>query len=115
MNESKVMQFIEKFDELYAKNKGVIFQSFQEGGFTLSEQKEIFDGLKTKQKCQLYNTISVDSRKNFYNSLSASDAEKFKNAIRGQAVNDARMIEQSAPAAFRRGLMVSATSSSLHW
>ena len=60
MNESKVMQFIEKFDELYAKNKGVIFQSFQEGGFTLSEQKEIFDGLKTKQKCQLYNTISLD-------------------------------------------------------
>lgn len=77
MNESKVMQFIEKFDELYAKNKGVIFQSFQEGGFTLSEQKEIFDGLKTKQKCQLYNTISVDSRKNFYNSLSASDAKNF--------------------------------------
>ena len=94
MNESKVMQFIEKFDELYAKNKGVIFQSFQEGGFTLSEQKEIFDGLKTKQKCQLYNTISVDSRKNFYNSLSASDAENFKKAIRIQAVNDAKILER---------------------
>lgn len=29
MNESKVMQFIEKFDELYAKNKGVIFYRFK--------------------------------------------------------------------------------------
>ena len=80
----------------------------------LEKQKIIFYSIEVQQKCQLYNTISVDSRKNFYNSLSASDEEKFKNASRGQAVNDARMIEQSAPAAFRRGLMVSATSSSLH-
>jgi hypothetical protein len=65
MSESKVAKFIKEFDNLYKESRVTIFQSFQEGGFNLSEQKEIFDGLKTKQKCQLYNTISVDSRKTF--------------------------------------------------
>lgn len=95
MSTLNIQDFINDFDNLYINNKETIFEIFQNDVFTLSEQKEIFDGLKTKQKCQLYNTISVDSRKNFYNSLSASDAEKFKIAIRIQAVNDARMIEQS--------------------
>lgn len=57
--------FIKDFDKLYKNDRTSIFKLFQEGGFNLSEQKEIFDGLKTKQKCQLYNTISVDSRKTF--------------------------------------------------
>ena len=95
MSTLNIQDFINDFDNLYINNKETIFEIFQNDVFTLSEQKEIFDGLKTKQKCQLYNTISVDSRKNFYNSLSASDAEKFKIAIRIQAVNDARMIEQT--------------------
>ncbi|MBQ6945890.1 MAG: hypothetical protein IJN43_16445 [Ruminococcus sp.] len=95
MGTLNIQDFINDFDNLYINNKETIFEIFQNDVFTLSEQKEIFDGLKTKQKCQLYNTISVDSRKNFYNSLSASDAENFKKAIRIQAVNDARMIEQS--------------------
>ena len=60
MSESKVAKFIKEFDNLYTESKETIFLSFQEGGFTLSEKKEIFDGLKTKQKCQLYNTISLD-------------------------------------------------------
>lgn len=95
MSTLNIQDFINDFDNLYINNKETIFEIFQNDVFTLSEQKEIFDGLKTKQKCQLYNTISVDSRKNFYNSLSASDAEKFKIAIRIQAVNDARMLEQT--------------------
>ena len=75
MADSIVSNFISKFEDLLQNNRAFIFNSFQEGGFTLIEQKEIFDGLNTKQKCKLYNTISVDSRNNFFNSLNADDAK----------------------------------------
>ena len=88
------------FNDLYTNDRTLLFKTFQcdENGISvlnLEQQKILFDSIEVKQKCQLYNTISVDSRKNFYNSLSASDAEKFKIAIRIQAVNDARMLEQT--------------------
>lgn len=69
MNEEIVLfevnTFLQDFDENFARNKKLIFNYFEEGGFTLSQQKEIFDSLSTKKKCQLYNTISVDARKNY--------------------------------------------------
>ena len=88
------------FNDLYTNDRTLLFKTFQcdENGISvlnLEKQKILFDSIEVKQKCQLYNTISVDSRKNFYNSLSASDAGKFKIAIRIQAVNDARMLEQT--------------------
>lgn len=76
MSTLNIQEFIDDFDNLYNNDRKTIFELFQDDVFTLAEQKEIFDGLKTKQKCQLYNTISVDSRKNFYNSLSADDAKR---------------------------------------
>ena len=83
------------FKTHYNDNKVMFYEMFSRDKLTLEQQKILFDSIEVKQKCQLYNTISVDSRKNFYNSLSASDAEKFKIAIRIQAVNDARMLEQT--------------------
>ncbi len=82
MADNNTSSFVSKFDDLYQNNRSFIFNAFQEGGFTLSEQKEIFDGLNVKQKCKLYNTISVDSRNIFFNSLDADDAKEFSKVIR---------------------------------
>ncbi len=90
----------ELYSVYYEKNRTLLFKMFQvdeigNSVLNLEKQKILFDSIEVKQKCQLYNTISVDSRKNFYNSLSADDAKNFKESICSQAVNDARMIEQS--------------------
>lgn len=57
-------EFINNFDNLYKTNKTLIYTAFeQKDYFTLSEQMEIFDGLKNnKQRCNLFNTISVEAR-----------------------------------------------------
>ena len=65
MSESKVAKFIKEFDDLYKESRVTIFQSFQEGGFNLSEQNEIFSKLSNKNKCKLYSTISVESREKY--------------------------------------------------
>lgn len=65
MSESKVAKFIKEFDNLYKESRVTIFQSFQEGGFSLSEQNEIFSKLSNKNKCKLYSTISVESREKY--------------------------------------------------
>ena len=57
--------FIKDFDKLYKNDRTSIFKLFQEGGFNLSEQNEIFSKLSNKNKCKLYSTISVESREKY--------------------------------------------------
>ena len=52
-------EFVNDFDNLY-NNREIIFELFQGDYFTLDEIVKIFDSLKTKQKCNLYNTIPVE-------------------------------------------------------
>ena len=99
--------FVSKFDDLYQNNRAFIFNAFQEGGFTLSEQKEIFDGLNVKQKCKLYNAISLDSRDAYCDYIKTIETGKvtktgkkvtefdnFMDALRSQAPKDALVIER---------------------
>ncbi len=78
-----------------------VFTIFEkEGYFSYEEQKEIFDALQTKQKCQLFNTISLTARDNYCEFLkelepTVNDKGKtivpfddFISKIRGQAVKD---------------------------
>lgn len=99
--------FIKDFDNLYKNDRTSIFILFQEGGFNLDEQKEIFDGLKTKQKFQLYNTISLDARNSYCDYINTlltgkiaesgepvTELDEFMKKLRGQAPKDALVIER---------------------
>ncbi len=102
MSESKVAKFIKEFDNLYKESRVTIFQSFQEGGFSLSEQNEILSKLSNKNKCKLYNVLSLDSRDRYYKYLQSTGvtnttpnaAKDFINSIREQAVADAKILER---------------------
>lgn len=62
--------------------------------------------MKTKQKCQLYNTISVEARNKYCEYLDALEPvindkgkkvvyfDEFMSSIRSQAVKDAKIMEQ---------------------
>lgn len=65
-----VNKFINDFKDSKI-SKIEIFEAFEYDVFTLEEQKYIFDNLKTKQKCQLYNTISVEARNKYCEYLDA--------------------------------------------
>jgi len=68
VDETKIstQEFISQFDNLYDKNKVLIFTAFDNPNyFSLTEQKQIFDKLSVKQQCQLYNTISLEARQNY--------------------------------------------------
>ncbi|MBQ8012264.1 MAG: hypothetical protein IJ265_11985 [Oscillospiraceae bacterium] len=72
-----------------------------DGGLSLSEQEILFDSLEAKQKCALYNSISLQAREDYCKYIELiPDAEgtkldKFLTTIRGQAVADALVIEQN--------------------
>lgn len=44
----------------FDNNKSTIFKMFSSDRLTLEQQKILFDSIEVKQKCQLYNTISLD-------------------------------------------------------
>jgi len=44
----------------FDSNKATIFEMFSSDRLTLEQQKILFDSIEVKQKCQLYNTISLD-------------------------------------------------------
>ena len=44
----------------FDNNKSTIFEMFSSDRLTLEQQKILFDSIEVKQKCQLYNTISLD-------------------------------------------------------
>lgn len=44
----------------FDSNKATIFKMFSSDILTLEQQKILFDSIEVKQKCQLYNTISLD-------------------------------------------------------
>ena len=44
----------------FDSNKATIFEKFSSDILTLEQQKILFDSIEVKQKCQLYNTISLD-------------------------------------------------------
>ena len=44
----------------FDSNKATIFEMFSSDILTLEQQKILFDSIEVKQKCQLYNTISLD-------------------------------------------------------
>ena len=50
-----------KFD----KNKGTFFEMFSNDRLTIEQQKILFDSIEVKQKCNLYNSISVESREKY--------------------------------------------------
>ena len=55
------------FDDLYSNDRALLYKIFQsdENGLTIlnnEQHKVLFDNLQTKQKCNLYNTISLDAR-----------------------------------------------------
>lgn len=50
-----------KFD----KNKGTFFEMFSNDRLTFEQQKILFDSIEVKQKCNLYNSISVESREKY--------------------------------------------------
>lgn len=100
-----VNKFINDFKDSKI-SKIEIFEAFEYDVFTLEEQKYIFDNLKTKQKCQLYNTISVEARNKYCEYLDALEPvindkgkkvvyfDEFMSSIRSQAVKDAKIMEQ---------------------
>ena len=67
----------------------------------MSEQEILFDSLEAKQKCALYNSISLQAREGYckYIELTpdteGTKLDKFLTTIRGQAVADALVIEQN--------------------
>lgn len=48
------------FKNNFDSNKATIFEMFSSDILTLEQQKILFDSIEVKQKCQLYNTISLD-------------------------------------------------------
>ena len=44
----------------YNDNKVMFYEMFSSDKLTLEQQKILFDSIEVKQKCQLYNTISLD-------------------------------------------------------
>jgi hypothetical protein len=48
------------FKNNFDSNKATIFEMFSSDRLTLEQQKILFDSIEVKQKCQLYNTISLD-------------------------------------------------------
>ena len=59
-----VSEFLEKFDSLYESETGkcFIFSIFEDKNyFELYQQKDIFDNLSNKNKCKLYNMLSLDA------------------------------------------------------
>lgn len=97
-----VSDFVKNFDKNFASNKVYLYELFQGDILTFSEQKQIFDTLSGKQRCQLYNTISLDARQSYCDYLGTlpditkSDGkivtqfDDFISKIRSQAVSDAR-------------------------
>ena len=93
------------FKTHYNDNKVMFYEMFQlkvdDGGLSLSEQEVLFDSLEAKQKCALYNLISLQAREDYRKYIELiPDAEgtkldKFLTTIRGQAVADALVIEQN--------------------
>lgn len=101
-----VSDFIKNFDKNYASNKVYLYELFQDNVLTFSEQKQIFDKLSGKQRCQLYNTISLDARQSYCdylktlpditrsNGKTITQFDDFISKIRSQAVTDALSMEQ---------------------
>lgn len=97
-----VLNFVQNFEKTFQNDKMFIFEKFEYDDFTLEEQKYIFDNLKTKQKCQLYNTISVEARNKYCEYLGELEPgpevdlkgnkiihkDLFISKIRKQAVSD---------------------------
>lgn len=50
-----------KFD----KNKGTFFEMFSNDRLTFEQQKILFDSIEVRQKCNIYNAISVESRERY--------------------------------------------------
>ncbi len=62
-NNKKELQVI--FNDLYTNDRALLFKIFQvdeigNSVLDFSQQKILFDSIEVKQKCQLYNTISLD-------------------------------------------------------
>ena len=98
--------FISDFDTLFENDKKTIYEIFQGNDFSLAEKKQIFDTLSGKQRCQLYNPISLDARQDYCDYLKAlpdiakpngktiTQFDDFISKIRSQAVTDALSMEQ---------------------
>lgn len=57
INENQLKNY---FKNNFDSNKATIFEMFSSDILTLEQQKILFDSIEVKQKCQLYNTISLD-------------------------------------------------------
>lgn len=55
---SKILKNL--FNKGFSSNQAIIFKMFSSDILTLEQQKILFDSIEVKQKCQLYNTISLD-------------------------------------------------------
>lgn len=104
---------IDLFNSDFDYNKATLYKMFQIGAdgtsiLSMEQQKILFDCLEKKQKCNLYNTISLKSRESYCNYIKTIDTGKvtkkgeiitafdeFINTIRGQAPKDALVIEQN--------------------
>ena len=53
---------IDLFKVDFDDNKATIYEMFSNNKLTLAQQEILFDSIEVKQKCNLYNTISVEAR-----------------------------------------------------
>lgn len=97
------------FNSDFNENKTIVFEMFEDKKrINLAQQEVLFDVLESKQKCSLYNALSINARNDYYKYLQTiptgklnsdgaeiTKADDFIKKIRSQAVKDALSIEQS--------------------
>lgn len=53
------------FNKGFNSNQATLFEIFSGDRLTYEQQKILFDSIEVKQKCNLYNSISVESREKY--------------------------------------------------